>query len=311
MRGNLVLAFALASAAPPAFAATAARPGYGVLLLAHGGGPGWNAEVEALRSGAEASVPADLALGMADPRSLQRGIDRLEARGVSLIVAVPLFVNSHSEIMDQTRYVLGLSEKPSEALRRAADRMKSAPMPSRAAGHHHMSLFSLDRAAHRARILLAPALDDDPFVSRVLLERARALSREPAKETVILVAHGPVDDDAVPYWDRDLSAHAARIAKAGGFRAARTALLLDDAAPGVRARAVAELRARVSDAARDGGRAIVVPVLISRGGIEGKIPRDLAGLTFAWSGEALLPHEGFDRWALKRARETAAFPRQR
>ena len=223
-----------------------------------------------------------------------------------MIVAVPLFVNSHSEIMDQTRYVLGLSEKPSDVLRRAAEEMKSASMAPRAAAHHHMSPFSLDRAAHRARILLAPALDADPFVSRVLLERARALSREPAKETVILVAHGPVDEAAVAYWEKDLSAHAARVAKAGRFRAARPALLRDDAAPVVRARAVAELRARVSDAARGGGRAIVVPVLISRGGIEGKIPRDLAGLAFAWSGEALLPHAGFDLWALKRARETIA-----
>jgi sirohydrochlorin ferrochelatase len=298
MRRALRLALALAFAASPALAASAAKPAFGILLLAHGGEPAWNSEIEKLRADVSTSAPAALALGMADPETLQRGIDRLEAQGVSLIVAVPLFVNSHSEVMDQTRYALDLSSSPSETMRRAAAAMKSMPMP--------MNMFSLKRASHRARILLAAALDADPLVSRVLLERARALSRDPAKETVILVAHGPVDDAAVPYWARDLAAHAAAIEKGGNFRAVRAELLRDDASPAVRAKAVAELRARVVDAARDGGRALVVPVLIARGGIEDKIPRDLAGLAFAWSGDALLPHAGFDEWALKRARETIA-----
>jgi sirohydrochlorin ferrochelatase len=63
------------------------------------------------------------------------------------------------------------------------------------------------------------------------------------------------------------------------------------------------MRAKVQAARKDGGRALVVPVLIARGGIEDKIPRDLQGLDFAWSGDALLPHAGFDRWVLDRAEE--------
>jgi sirohydrochlorin cobaltochelatase len=300
----LALILALAPAAAPALAAPA-PPAFGILLLAHGGDPAWNAEVEALRTKISSSAPAALALGMADPETLQQGIDRLEAEGVSEIVAVPLFVNSRSEVLDQTRYALGLADKPSEILREAAKRMESMKMPPGMAPHH-MHMFSLTRVTHRARIALAPALDADPFVTTVLFERARALSRRAAKETVILVAHGPVDDAAVADWTRDLDAHAAAIAKGGGFRSAQAALLRDDAAPAVRARAVSELRARVKAAALGGGRALVVPVLISRGGIEDKIPRDLAGLDFAWSGEALLPHAGFEQWVLKRAHQTLA-----
>jgi sirohydrochlorin ferrochelatase len=308
VRGAPRLALALALALGLASSPAAARPVQGILLLAHGGDPAWNAQVEALRAEIAASVPAALALGMADPATLQRGIDALEAKGAGLIVAVPLFVDSRSEVMDQMRYALGLSDKPSEVMRRAAERMKGMPMPP---GMPMMNLFSLKRTVHRVRIVLAPALDADPFVSRVLLERARALSREPSRETVVLVAHGPVDDAAVPHWLHDLRAHAAYIAKTGGFRAARVALLRDDAAPPVRARSVAGMRAEVAAAAKDGGRALVVPVLIARGGIEDKIPRDLKGLAFAWSGEALLPHAGFDRWALARARAAgSALPQQ-
>jgi sirohydrochlorin cobaltochelatase len=287
--------------------ANAGPAGEGILLLAHGGDPAWNAEIEKLRVAVASSVPAALALGMADPDSLQAGIDALERERVSTIVVVPLFVNSRSEVLEQTRYALGLSDKPSEVMRAAAERMKSIPMPPGMA-HHHMNMFSLKRVKREpgVGIVLARALDADPFVSRVLLERAAALSRAPAKETVILVAHGPVDPAAVGKWNADLNAHAAAIVKAGGFRAASAALLRDDAAPEIRAKSVAQMRAKVEAAGRNGGRALVVPVLIARGGIEDKIPRDLAGLDYAWSGDALLPHAGFDRWVLDRAEEAFA-----
>ena len=284
--------------------AVSAAAADGVLLLAHGGDPAWNARIESLRVAISSKEPAALALGMADPETLQQGVDELEAKGVTRIAVVPLFVNSRSEVMDQTRYALGLTDKPSEVMRAAAERMKGMKMPPGMA-HHHMNMFSLKQVKLKegTSVVLAGALDDSPFVSSVLLERAKSLSKEPAKETVILVAHGPVDDSAVASWDKDLAAHAARIVKDGGFRAATTALLRDDAAPDVRGRSVDAMRAKVEEARKDGGRALVVPVLISRGGIEDKIPRDLGGLDYAWSGEALLPHAGFDRWVLDRAEE--------
>jgi len=228
----------------------------GILHLAHAGSPPWNAQIEALRVAVSSREPAALALGMADPGALQAGVDALEAAGVTRIAVVPLFVNSRSEVMDQTRYALGLTDKPSEVMRAAAERMKGMKMPPGMA-HHHMNMFSLKQARLKAgtSVVLASALDDAPFVSRVLLERAKALSREPAKETVVLVAHGPVDDAAVASWDKDLAAHAERIVKEGGFRAARTALRRDDAAPDVRGRAVASLRRRIESARKDGGRA--------------------------------------------------------
>lgn len=279
----------------------------GILLLAHGGDEKWNAEVERLRVEVDSRTPTELALGMADPKAMQEAVDRLSARGVTRITAVPLFVNSHSEVMDQTRYALGHAGKPSEVLRAAAERMKSMPMPP-GMPHHHMHMFSLERVKHEAPLVIAPALDDDVFVSVILAERAQALSKDAAAETVILVAHGPVDDAAVQYWEKDMAAHAAYVAKSRPFRAAKIALLRDDAAPDVRALAVAKLRALVAEAGKNGGRALVVPVLIARGGIEDKIPRDLAGLTFAWSGDALLPHAGLDVWILRKGTEGWGVP---
>jgi hypothetical protein len=154
-------------------------------------------------------------------------------------------------------------------------------------------------------ISLTPALDGSALVSSILLERAKALSRDAKRETVVFVAHGPVDDAAVGAWNETLAKHAEFVRREGGFRAASFAILRDDAAPDVRAASVRILRKRVAAGAKN-GRALVVPVLIARGGIEGKLPKDLAGLRYAWDGSTLMPHEGFEGWVLLRAATAAA-----
>lgn len=285
----MTLALSLLLLASPLRAATAP---YGVLLLAHGGDASWNREVEILRARVDAKVPTETALGMADPSALQAAVDRLEKRGVARIVAVPLFVQSRSEVLDQTRYALGLTDRPSEVLKAAYERIGSAH-----AGHHGHA-FSLTRVAAREPISMSRALDDHALVGRILLERAKTLSRVPSEERVVLVAHGPVDEAAMPAWRESLSSLCASIR---GFRSCGFGLLRDDAAPDIRAAAIADLRRRVAPAQAQQGRAIVVPVLLARGGIEAKIAADLEGLDYAWDGKTLMPHEGFDAWVLERA----------
>lgn len=302
---RLALAFVLLAA--PLMAATGgpAPAPYGILLLAHGGDAAWNEEVAQLRGRVNAKVPTEAALGMADPQSLQAAVDRLEKRGVSRIVAVPLFVQSRSEVLDQTRYALGLSDKPSEILRAGLARMAGAHAPhgehgGAAAAHHgHSMAFSLVRVKAREPIAMSRALDDDELVGRILNERAKALSRGDA-ERLVLVAHGPVDDAAVPVWRDSMMSLCAMAAKGTKILDCASALLRDDAAPDVRAAAVEDFREKVARAGT-GSRAIVLPVLIARGGIEKKVVKDLTGLDYAWDGKTLMPHAGFDAWVLERA----------
>lgn len=273
----------------------------GILLLAHGGDPSWNKEIERLRARVDAKVPVETSLGMADVSSLQAAVTRLEKRGATRIVAVPLFVQSRSEVLDQTRYALGLAKEPSATLKAAYEKMAAAHAGHAAhgaPGGHSMS-FSTERVKTEAALAMSPALDDDALVSAILLERAKGLSKKAADETVILVAHGPYDDSAVAAWQGALDRLAARVKEAGKFKDASAAMLRDDNPPPVRAAAVAALRAKV-EAAK--GRALVVPVLIARGGIETKIEADLKGLTYAWDGKTLMPHDGFDAWVLQRAK---------
>ncbi|MEK7389626.1 MAG: hypothetical protein AAB036_08005 [Elusimicrobiota bacterium] len=275
---------------------------YGILLLAHGGNSAWDKNVEQLRARADARVPTELALGMADAAALQRGVDRLAARGIKKIIAVPLFVLSRSEVLDQTRFALGLREKPSEVLRDALAALPHGHGSHGASGHRHS--FSTASVRLPLPLEMTPALDDDPLVSRILRARARALSSAPSRETVILVAHGPVDDAALPAWQGTLSTLAGRLKSEGGFRGVSYALLRDDAPAPVRSAAVADFRAQVSAASKS-GKALVVPLLIAQGGIENKIPRDLAGLEYSWNAKTLMPDDRFAAWVLARAAAAA------
>lgn len=306
MKNFLALAFFASSA----FAAATPAP-YGIMLLAHGGDAPWNAEVAKLRARVDAKIPTETALGMADVDALQAAVNRLEKRGVSRVVAVPLFVQTRSEVLDQTRYALGLTDKPSAILKAAYERMASArPAHSGHAshakhgapsGHGHSMEFSTRQVKAREPIVMSRALDDHELVGGILAERAKALSRG-GDEHLVLVAHGPVDDAAVPVWNDAMMNLCGMALKGGKFLDCSSALLRDDAAPEIRAAAVADLRRKVS--APEGGipgRVIVLPVLIARGGIEKKIVKDLAGLDYAWDGKTLMPHPGFDAWVLERA----------
>lgn len=283
----------------------AAQP-YGILLLAHGGEPSWNEEVAKLRGRVDAKVPTELALGMADVKSMQAAVDRLEKRGVARIVAVPLFVQSRSEVLDQTRYALKLADKPSEPLKEAYARMAKAHGHRAKGGHGgHSMTFSLERVKSRESIAMARALDDHELVGRILAERANTLAGREEKAHLVLVAHGPVDDAAVKVWKDSLSSLCAMAGKGGKFVDCASALLRDDAAPEVRAAAVNDFREKVARTKQGkAGPVVVVPVLIARGGIERKIPKDLAGLDYKWDGKTLMPHEGFDAWVLERAATT-------
>ncbi len=280
--------------AAAAWGALAARAPYGVLLLAHGGDESWNREVAALRDSLAAGLPIEAAFGMADPNAIESALRRLEAASPLKIVAVPLFVNSSSEVLDQTRYVLGLAQKPSETMTRAARAHPGHAMPPSR------------RVASKLPLVMTSALDDHPLVAEVLSQRAKALSQTPVRETVILVGHGPVDDRAVKDWKRVLRSLGEGVRRSGGFRDVRGALLRDDAEPRVRERAVRELRELVRRSAA-GGRAIVVPVLVARGGIEGKVASALEGLPYAWDGRTLLPHPNIEAWV----RDTAAWGARR
>jgi sirohydrochlorin ferrochelatase len=287
-------------------AAAAANTSYGILLLAHGGNDEWNQEVAKIAKTLSARAPTEVALGMADAPAMQAAADKLAAAGAEKIVAVPLFVNSASEVMDQTRYALGINKKPSEVLRQALARLPHSAMPP----GHHMT-FSEARVKTKLPVVMTEALDGDDAVAEVLTDRARALSRDILHETVVVVGHGPVDDKANAAWLKTMQALADEVRKRSAFKAAAAATIRDDSPAPVKAKAAAGLQKIVDDADKDGGRAIVVPLLIARGGIEEHIKAILKGHAAAFDGKTLCPHPAIARWAAEVAAKGAKMDNMR
>src|SRR3990167_3356853 len=135
----------------PTYAAQSDR---GVLVLAHGSGmPLWNEQVREAVRPLEERYNVDIAFGMAEQEHIQEAVTRLEERGARLIVVVPLFISSHSPIINDTRRILGLDP-----------------------------VFPQRYLAGDANFVMTGALDTSPLVSEIVLERVGELSKEPSDE---------------------------------------------------------------------------------------------------------------------------------
>ncbi len=263
--------------------ASAQSPSLGVLVIAHGSGPAWNAPVEAAVDLAGRTMPAAVGFLMGKGATPQQAYDALVRQGVSRIVVVPLFISSHSEHAEQVRFLAGARPDYPHA--------------------EHMQLVQLKGSVPIATVTLA--MDDDPLIAAILADRARALSRDPKAETLVLVAHGPNDDEQAAVWLAAMQQLAVHIRMMSPFRAIETRLLRDDAPKPVKDRALAELREAVVASAA-AGRVVVVPLLLSPGAVADEIPATLKGLDFGWDGRTLLPDDRIAQWIVARARNAAS-----
>jgi len=300
----LVLPIALLSLVAPRAHAQPAASSRGILVLAHGGSRGWNDSVAAIVADVNRDSPTEVAFGMATRQEIQSAIDRLVARGVTEIVAVPLFVSSHSSVVRSTEYLLGLrADAP-------ADLALFAKMSHGAGGHQHAAGGATPApAVDGSRPVVSPvpirmtgALGAHPIVADILVDRAAAASTDAAHEVVILVAHGPVPVDDNNRWLADLATLGSRIKSVARYKDVEWQTVRDDAPEPIRGQAAAELRERVTRISAAGDRALIVPVLISFGGIEAGLRKRLDGLHYEMAKQGLLPDPRLADWVRTVAR---------
>ncbi len=271
----------------------------GVLLLAHGGNPNWNEEVNKVARELRKTWPTEVAFGMASKRAIQTAVDSLTASGVKEVIAVPLFISSHSSVITSTEFLLGLREEAPSALaifakmdhggHGAADTHASHTAPD-------PSFDPMTPVISKAPIKMLSALNAHPIVADILLSRAEEISKRPNNEVVILVAHGPVSEETNRLWLNDMKDLADAMGGKSGFRRIEYLTVRDDAPEPIRSQATAELRAVVTKAANEKSTVLIVPLLLSYGGIEKGIQKRLEGLEYTMSGQALLPDERILKW---------------
>jgi sirohydrochlorin ferrochelatase len=287
-------------------------PRPGILLLAHGGAPEWNEEVRHVADQVDLQIPTEVAFGMAARSTMQAAIDRLVRRHVTEIVAVPLFVSSHSSVIDSSAYLLGLRTQMPEDLKDFAAMDHDESMGHRGTmGHSSMhdpiaTADAIKPVSSPVPIRMASALDAHPIVADILEDRAKSISQDPAHEIVILVAHGPVPEDDNKLWLHDMGILADQIRSQTHYAAIDCLTLRDDADDPARNTATEQLRQKVEEVTKSGRSALIVPLLLSYGGIEGGLRKRLDGLTYRMPSQALLPDGRIVNWVVIMAQKNSA-----
>jgi len=259
----------------------------------------WNDEVLKIAAQVNKEMRTEVAFGMASKRTIQNAIDKLIARGVKEIVTVPLFVSSNSSVVTSTEYLLGLRKDAPKEL------AVYAKMSHSHGSHDNHSMMNMDSSfdpmtpvKSSVPIRMTQALNSHPIVSEILLDRARSISQEPAKEVVILVAHGPVTDEDNNKWLADMSVLAKLMKPKSKYKRIEYLTVRDDAPEPLRSQVAAEFRKVVERASGEGNKVLIVPLLISYGGIEQGIKKRLEGLNYIMTNQGLLPDERLAKWIL-------------
>lgn len=278
---GISMAAAFAVLAGCASTAPAQRDDLGVLVMAHGGSKQWNKEVLAAIEPLKDEHNIEVAFGMADAASLQQGVERLEARGARRIGVVRLFISGES-FLERTEQILGLA--PGAPQRSAAQAEHEGHD-----GGHSMEFWRVESQSSFA--VSKQGLVEAPEMASVLVERARALSRDPQHEDVLILAHGPGDDAENERWLAHLEARAAVVRQALSFRTVRVETLREDW-PEKRKDAEQRIRSYVDHASQT-GRAIVIPFRVQGFGPYADV---LQGLDYVSDGRGLVPDAGVTQW---------------
>lgn len=278
----------------------------GVLVLAHGGNSQWNQEVLNAVEPLKEQYAVETAFGMADRSMIQAKIHQIEQQGVDKIIVVPLFISSYSPIIRQTEYLLGLRDTLADSpmlMHHASDSNHSSDHHAVATGGetadsgNHRSERHTDElkpVERNAEIILTRPLDDHLLVAEILVERMEEISEDPHHETVIIAAHGPDGEEDNRRWLHTMESLAIQvraIQKERGqpFQHIFCVTLRDDAPADIYEQAKENLRSLVRQA-NQSGDVIIVPLLLSKGGIEKGVVKRLEGLPYKWTGNTLLPH---------------------
>ena len=256
------------------------KPRPGILVMAHGGGAEWNGRVEDALEPLRDRIPVSLALGMANPETMQSALDSLEDRGVNTVAVVRLFVSGAS-FLHPTEFLLGLRPDP----------------PERAmVGHRMVSGMELEPLARRGRILLVrEGLGGSSQAARILVDRAALAGIPPAESGVLLLAHGMGDESEDRQVLRSME-DAAQALRAGDYAEVHVGTLREDWAS-AREEAEANIKALVAGMGERHRHVLVIPYRVSGFGPYAGV---LEGLDYV-ATEGFLPHRLITDWIAARA----------
>lgn len=254
----------------------------GLLVISHGSREaGWVALVDETIEAARVQLGDTMAieagfLELVEGRLIQDGIDRLEAAGVTHLLALPLFVSSGSTHVDEIGWALGAYPEP-----KVETDLEPYRMPS-------------------LQLTYGQPMDGSPELIGVVLDRLKEMSVDPSREIVLLVGHGSEEAGFLEAWERGLAAIAERVVGLGGYASCSFALLLPNQV---------HERMELLKQENSGRVVLVMALFLSEGYFTNVVvSRRLEGTgvaedAYRYDGRALMPHPNVANWIVRQARE--------
>ena len=258
---------------------------FGLLIMAHGGTPHWNAHVRAAVAPIATEVPAEIAFGMADADSLQEAVAALEARGVTRIGVVRLFIDGGS-FYERTEKILGLRHGAPPPEQR-----KESPMPGM-----RMATYRIETKAKFA--LALEGLIDAHETETILVDRVRDLSVAPTEEVLVLIAHGAGSQETNARLQRLMQERARVVMEELQLRDLRVHTLAEDWSD-LRPSNEIAIRESLTVARAEGLMPVVIPFRLAGFGPYAEV---LEGLEYRANEVGLLPHAAITDWIRRQAK---------
>lgn len=268
----------------------------GILVMAHGGSPAWNAAAIESVNPLGTILPVRIAFGMAQPEPLQKAIHELETEGVTHIAVVGLFVSPKS-FREQIEYLLGLRPKPPPVYLH-----HPAHKDMRMMSHHDIEMIPGAMAPSpiqkTAKVLLnQEGLYDSREIGQIIVERVASLSTSPEMESVLILAHGEGDNTLNDQWFSHVDDLATQVRQFGPFKNVQVETLREDW-ENERAHAEKRIRNYVQKESDGGNNVLVIPFRLFGFGPYATV---LKGLEYLSNGHALLPHPIITDWIREQA----------
>ncbi|MFQ5779549.1 MAG: hypothetical protein ACE5HN_02030 [Nitrospiria bacterium] len=245
----------------------------GVVIMPHGATRPWNDAVERAIAPIKSRYQIEMAYGMGDAGTIAKAISRLEERGVRRIIFVRMYALSH-HLKETTDYLLGKSDIPPPHFAE-----KDLPPPAQIRSAAVFSTFG--------------GYEEDPAIAEILHDRIMEISKEPSRETVILVAHGSGTDERDAAWLKVMNKNVDRIKRMvkSPFRNIIAATVREDW-PEKRKEAVAHLKTLIREGNRNGRVLLIANRLYGAGPYE----RFLEEEAFVLNGKGFAPHPKITHW---------------
>lgn len=265
---------------------------FGVLVMAHGGSADWNQGVIDTVAPMREHYNVEIAFGMADAFSIQEAVTKLEANGAQQIAVVRLFISGESWY-ERTQQILGLVD--GAPLRELPDEDHAHGHAEHGAGAmgHRMEFWQIESNAQFA--ISKDGLADAEQMAQVLLSRANELSENAALEDVLILAHGPEDDEENQRWLANIEKRSELIQAQHNFRSVHVATLREDWEE-KRATAETHVRQLIETANTTGGTALIIPYRVHGFGPYEQV---FEGLQYRANQTGLIPHSAVTDWIIE------------